>query len=212
MTRQKKQTPLPWYKNTWIMIAINFAAIILLLLLSIWIVNKWMHSFTRHGEEVTVPDITKIRIDKAMELLEENGFRYEITDSVYRDGYKKMDVVEQDPMPGSVVKNGRKIYLVINALDKPSVQVPRLQNKSFSLAKALLKNAGLNLGKVESKKTNLGDGLVLAQMFKGDTIAPYSLVEKGAKIDLIISVKPNPDDILLENGEYQSPDYGDLFD
>jgi len=191
---------------------LNIVGVIVALLLIIWGLNTWMHSYTRHGETIEVPDITKVRLDKAIEMLEEGGFRYEVIDSVYRDNFNKMDIVEQDPIGGSFVKKGRRIYLIVNALDKPKVQMPRLTNKSLSLAKVLLKNSGLNLGRIENKKTTLGDGLVLAQMLNGDTIKPYTLVVKGATIDLIVSIKPDESDQfdefgnLIEHNEFDFPE------
>jgi beta-lactam-binding protein with PASTA domain len=193
------------------LLAINFALVIVVIIVAIFIVNRWMHKFTRHGQSIEVPSVIGVRIDKAIDVLEEGNFRYEIIDSVYRDNLKKMDVAEQDPAAGSFVKKGRKVYLIVNSLDKPKVQVPRLQNKSINLAKVLLKNAGLKLGNVTTKKTTLGDGLVLAQFYRGDTLSPYSWIEKGAKIDLLISVKPGENDIMNEYGEYISPEDGGYF-
>lgn len=184
---------------------LNFVGVVIVFLLIIWGLNSWMHSYTKHGETIEVPDITKVRLDKAIEILEEGGFRYEVIDSVYRDNFKKMDIVEQDPIGGSFVKKGRRIYLIVNALDKPKVPMPRLTNKSLSLAKVLLKNSGLRLGNIENKKTTLGDGLVLAQMRNGDTIRPYSLVVKGTAIDLIVSIKTDPTDVFDEFGNLIEP-------
>jgi beta-lactam-binding protein with PASTA domain len=187
----------------------HIGAVILLSFLGIWLLNMWLHFYTRHDEKIEVPSLTGMRIDKAISILEEQKFRYLIIDSVYRDKLKKMDVAEQDPQAGSWVKRERTIYLTINALDKPTVQVPRLVNKSFSLACALLKNAGLNLGKVDYKKTILGDGLVVGQFFRGDSIQPYALVEKGAKIDLIVSIKPEEGDEFDENGNIIIREFND---
>lgn len=190
----------------------HVAAVILLSVLGIFLLNQWLNIYTRHGEKVEVPSLTGMRIDKAISILEEQNFKYLIIDSVYRDKLKKMDVAEQDPQAGSWVKKERTIYLTINALDKPTVQVPRLVNKSFSLASALLKNSGLQLGRVEYKKTILGDGLVVGQFYRGDSIQPYALVEKGAKIDLVVSIKPEEGDEFDEFGNLIIRDFSEGYD
>lgn len=195
----------PPKRRKWLIFGVNSLAAIIVILCAIWILQRWMYSYTRHGEAIEVPNIVGVRMDKALAILEENKFRYEIIDSVYRDSMKKMDIVEQDPAAGSFVKKGRTMYLIVNSLEKPKVQVPKLVNKSLNLAMALLKNSGLRVGNVEFKKTLLGDNLVLAQMYHGDTIRPHVMVYKGAAIDLIVSVKPVDGDQFDENGNYINP-------
>ncbi|MCO6496009.1 MAG: PASTA domain-containing protein [Bacteroidetes bacterium] len=196
------------FKNRpkWMIIGINMLIAIVVFLIFIWGLQKWMYDFTHHGEAVEVPNLVGVRMDKAIAMLEEGKFRYEIIDSVYRDSMKKMDIVEQDPSGGSFVKKGRKVYLIVNSLDKPKVQVPKLINKSLNLATALLRNSGLRVGNIETKKTLLGDNLVLAQLYHGDTIKPYTMVYKGTAIDLIVSIKPDEGDQFDENGNYILPE------
>lgn len=198
----------PPKRRNYLIVTLNILAAFIAFVIVIWGINTWMHSFTRHGEAIEVPNLIGVRMDKAIEMLEDGKFRYEIIDSVYRDSMKKMDIVEQDPAAGSFVKKGRKIYLIVNSLDRPKVQVPRLTNKSLNLAKVLLKNAGLRVGNIETKKTIFGDNLVLAQLYHGDTIRPNTMVYKGTAIDLIVSIKPEANDVFDENGNLILPDDG----
>jgi beta-lactam-binding protein with PASTA domain len=181
-------------------IILHFALVLISIIVGIWLLNKWMHTYTRHGEEVMVPKIREMRLDKAVAILEEQGFRYLVIDSVYKDHLKKMDIAEQDPAPGSLVKKGRTIYLIINSLGKPKVPMPKLVNVSVSLAKVLIKNSGLKLGQIETKKTLMGDGLVLQQFIKGDTIPVGKMVEKGSTVNLLVSIKPTESDSIGADG------------
>jgi eukaryotic-like serine/threonine-protein kinase len=181
-------------------IILHFALVLVSTIIAIWLLNKWMHSYTKHGEEVMVPKIREMRLDKAVAILEEQGFRYLVIDSVYKDNLKKMDIAEQDPAPGSLVKKGRTIYLIINSLGKPKVPMPKLVNVSISLAKVLIKNSGLKLGQIETKKTLMGDGLVLQQFIRGDTIPVGKMVEKGSTVNLLVSIKPTELDSIGVDG------------
>jgi beta-lactam-binding protein with PASTA domain len=50
-----------------------------------------------------------------------------LLDSVdYRDDFPKYSVVQQDPLPGAKVKEGRKVYIKINSSGFSSVKVPDL--------------------------------------------------------------------------------------
>jgi beta-lactam-binding protein with PASTA domain len=191
--------------KNWKTLGLHLLSILLFLAVSIWLVGVWMDYYTRHGEAVEVPDVTRMRIDRAIETLESDGFRYEIIDSVFREDAQRMDVVEQDPYPGSFVKKNRMIYLTVNALEKPRVSLPRLQHKPLNLARILLKNSGLQVGDIYYKKTLIGDGLVLAGLVRGDTVQAYSYVEKGSKIDLLVSIRPGVDDYMDSLGNFISP-------
>lgn len=161
-----------------------FAALVIILL-TVW----WMDVYTRHGDSVKVPDLKNIRIDKAVEILEEQDFRYKIIDSVFREDIKKMAVAEQDPIAGSKVKEGRMVYLVINSLGKPQVKMPFVEEKSATVAKLIIESAGLKVGRIDSMKSELGTGFIIMQKYRGKRISPNTMIEKGSFIDLTVSVK-----------------------
>lgn len=142
-----------------------------------------------NDENVNVPNVVDVRIDIAKTTLDEAGLRYEIVDSVYSENHRRMGVTEQDPAAGSEVKPNRKIYLIINSMSKPMVKMPKLVNTSFNLAKVLLKNSGLKLGKVTEIHSELGNGFVIQQFHKNDSISSSRLIEKGSTIDLWVSKK-----------------------
>ncbi len=170
-------------KNWILNIAIALAGAGVLL----WLLFMWFGWFTNHGVSVDVPNIKGMRIDKAEEILNQAGLRYQVTDSIYSEEFKRMSITEQDPVAGAKVKPGRIIYLVVNSLSKPMVKMPQCVGHSLSLATAILKNAGLELEDVSYKYDEIGANLVLAQIYRGDTIAFNRPIVKGSKISLVVS-------------------------
>lgn len=59
--------------------------------------------YTHHGEGLPVPKLKGLSIEKAIELLEEKGLRYQINDSIYMIDQPPGMVVEQDPDPNTNV-------------------------------------------------------------------------------------------------------------
>lgn len=145
------------------------------------------HFYTRHGESVKVPKIEGMPVENAFGLLEQTDLELVIVDSVYREELPKMTIVDQDPAENSNVKPGRKIYVTVNTGIKPKVKMPQLVNGGMNLAKVLIQNAGLKLGKIDSTQSELGPGLVLKQLYKGRPINANTMIEKGSYIDVVVS-------------------------
>jgi beta-lactam-binding protein with PASTA domain len=170
-----------WFKT--ILLAILVLAVYLFLSM---VFTGW---YTRHGQSIKVPKVSGMPIENATELLDDNDLELVIIDSVFNEDMKPNTIVEQDPQPDLSVKPGRKIYVTVNTGIVPKVKMPKLINGSSNLAKVLLQNSGLKLGRVDSVKSTFGPGLVIRQKFKGLDIAPNTQLEKGSIIDIIVSKK-----------------------
>jgi len=157
------------------------ATSVFILLLFLWI--NW---FTNHNVVVQVPDIVGINMQEAIEKLDDVGLRFEITDSVYLENMKRDAISEQDPIAGSDVKPNRIIYLVVNALDKPKVKMPMLVDQSLTLAKALIKNNGLELGNIDYVYDEIGNNLVTKQSINGMEVPAGKMITEGTRIDLVV--------------------------
>ena len=68
--------------------------------------------YTRHGKAVIVPEVKTMILPDALHILDREGFRYDIIDSLFIDGAVPGSVIEQTPAGGSKVKDGRIIYLL----------------------------------------------------------------------------------------------------
>ena len=120
------------------------------------------------------------------EKLDELDLDYVLLDSVdYRSDYPKFSVVQQDPLPGEKVKEGRKVYIKINSSGFSSVKVPDLIEKTYREAVPTLRALGLEEGTI-TYIPNLGKDMVLEMRYKGRNIKPGDRVLKSSKIDLVL--------------------------
>ncbi|MBR4582978.1 MAG: PASTA domain-containing protein, partial [Bacteroidales bacterium] len=92
----------------------NILGIISLFVLAVLILMLSLKSCTRHGEAVTVPTVVGLDANEAIAMLEEEGFNYEVVDTLFIDSLPKGVVVEQNPAKESLVKHGRTVYMKVN--------------------------------------------------------------------------------------------------
>lgn len=158
---------------------------IILVVAIIWLTMQALNFYTDHGDEIKVPGLTGIRIDKLPEMDFEGDFNYVVIDSVYDDHFNKGEIVLQDPQPGSKVKSGRKIYVTIVASQPEMVRMPDLVDLSLRQALSELKANSLKLDKLEYVP-NFAKNAVLAQRIEGDTIDVGTEILKGTPVELVL--------------------------
>lgn len=162
-----------------------FVALVILAVLS-YLFMHWLTFTTDHGHEITVPNLAKLTEEQVEDKLDELDLDYVLLDSVdYNSDFPKYSVVEQDPAPGAKVKEGRKIYIKINASGFSSVRIPDLIEKTYREAVPTLKALGLEEGTI-TYIPNLGKDMVLEMRYKGRNIKAGDRVLKSSKIDLVL--------------------------
>jgi beta-lactam-binding protein with PASTA domain len=146
----------------------------------------WLTFTTDHGHEIEVPNLSKLTEEQVEAKLSDLDLDYVLLDSVdYRSEFPKYSVVEQDPLPGTKVKVGRKIYIKINASGFSSVKIPDLIEKTYREAVPTLKALGLQEGTI-TYIPNLGKDMVLEMRYKGRNLKVGDRVLKASKIDLVL--------------------------
>jgi beta-lactam-binding protein with PASTA domain len=146
----------------------------------------WLTFTTDHGHEIAVPNLSKLTEEQVEDKLDELDLDYVLLDSVdFRGDYPAFTVVEQDPLPGTKVKVGRKVYIKINASGYSSVKLPDLIDKTYREAVPTLKAIGLEEGTI-TYEPSLGKDMVLAMRYKGRNLKPGERVMKSSKIDLVL--------------------------
>jgi len=140
--------------------------------------------YTRHGEGVPVPKLTGLPIDKAQEVLRQQGFGISI-DSVYVLDQIAGTVVEQDPDAGTSVKENRIIYLKIVKNQAPPVALPNIIDVPLISAEATLSNYGLKIGDT-THRPDIARDHVLEIRYAGQAIQPGTKIPKGSKVDLVL--------------------------
>ena len=146
----------------------------------------WITYTTHHGEEITVPDLSKLSAEQAEEKLAAIDLDYIILDTVdFRPDSPKLTIVEQEPKAGAKVKEGRKIYIKINASKYTMVSVPDLIEKTYRQALPTLEAVGLLEGTI-TYKPYLGKDMVLELRLNGKKLKAGDKVLKSSKIDLVL--------------------------
>lgn len=162
-----------------------FLALLILAVLSYFFIH-WLTFTTDHGHEITVPNLAKLTEEQVEEKLDELNLDYVLLDSVdFNSDFPKFSVVEQDPAPGAKVKEGRKVYIKINASGFSSVRIPDLIQKTYREAVPTLKALGLEEGTI-TYIPNLGKDMVLEMRCKGRNLKVGDHVLKASKIDLVL--------------------------
>ena len=139
--------------------------------------------YTAHGTGIPVPKVKGLTIEEAINVLQEQGFNYQI-DSVYQD-LPPGTIVDQDPDQGTLVKENRTIYLTMVSRLAPNTGLPNLEQMPFITAEATLKSYGLKLGDT-TYVPDIARDMVLAVKFGGQVIRPGVKIPKGSKIDLVL--------------------------
>ena len=102
----------------------------------------WLDHYTRHNEAVIVPDVKGLSMNEAKSFLDNTGLRYNVIDSVFSNDVNPGAIVEVVPEPGSKVKEGRIVFVTINALTAQMAIIPEVADLSFRQAYALLRSLG----------------------------------------------------------------------
>ena len=190
-------------------IAIQIGMLAVVSIALLWGALKALDIYTHHDDYIVVPNVVGVEFDEAQISLENANLRYKIIDSVYNETAKPYSIVEQNPSAGDNAKENRTIYLVINTGNKPKVKVPNLVDMSITLAKAVIKNRGLKLGKIDLGYDPIGNNLVLGQFFKGDTLKPDTYLVKGSTVDLLVASTDKtlfPEQDSLQNDSFIVPE------
>lgn len=128
----------------------NIIAMIVVIILLITITMISISFYTRHGESIIVPNLEGKQVNDAQYILERENLQLVVSDSGYNKKMPPGCILSQFPVSGSHVKDGRVIYVVINATSSPTISLPDIaDNSSLREAEVKLKILGFKLGAVE---------------------------------------------------------------
>ena len=148
-----------------------------------WLAMLWLDVWTRHDDTITVPPVKTLSYGEAAARLDQHGLVAVLSDSVYDKSTRPGTVIDQNPKVGTIVKEGREIYLTINAFSPKMVSLPTLTDISLRQAKSILE--GLVIKKVvEIRVPSDFKYLVLAVRYKGKRLSPGARVPVNATIEL----------------------------
>ncbi|MGC9336995.1 MAG: PASTA domain-containing protein [Candidatus Cloacimonadia bacterium] len=149
--------------------------------------RTFMHFYTRHRDEVVVPDLIGKDYENAQQNLYKVGLYIDKVGERNSDDFLEGSIITQTPPPNSVVKRGYTIDVIISK-GPELVKVPILDNLSLEEAKIRLQNIGLKLGKVNYSYSNeISEGkIIYSQPVAGVDIP------KNSSVTLVVSLGEIP--------------------
>ncbi len=164
---------------------VNLLAAVLLIFLIGFLFLQSLSWFTNHGSYLKVPGVTGKKVDDAIKYLEDQGFDVIVTDSLYNDSLPLNTVKKQIPDAGATVKVNRTVFLNINPVVLPMVEMPKLEGLSFRFALDRLHKSHLRLGDT-TYRPDFMKGSVLEQNYKGNKIPSGAKLRWGSAVNLVI--------------------------
>lgn len=105
--------------------------------------------YVNQGSRLAVPRVVGLTLDQAKSTLDSARMQAIEAESRPDPAHPAGTVISQMPLPGDVVKEGRRIYLAVSG-GEVMVAVPLLRGKSTRDARFALERNGLRLGSVGS--------------------------------------------------------------
>jgi len=156
-----------------------------MVVIAIIVLFSYFRIYTHHGQEITVPDVRGMEMNQVKKMLNKQDLKFIVDDSTYKANMPPGSVIDQSPKAGSKVKEGRKVYLTINASTPPSVKMPNLKDISKRQAILILESLGLQYGQ-DIYMPDIAKDIVLGIKVNGRDATPGMVVLKGSSFDLVL--------------------------
>lgn len=155
----------------------------------VWLTFRWLEFHTNHGKEIQVPNVVNMRVQQAIEVLDDQGLEYEVDSFKYDPKFKPYQVLQIYPSSGSRVKDGRTVVLKVNPKTYAPVAVPDVLDRYKFLAFRKLDLLGLKVGDTIYEPSIQKDA-VIRMMFDGKVVKPGEKVPMFSTLDLVIGSGP----------------------
>ena len=150
-------------------------------------------------DTVIVPDLAGKNVVYALELLTDLGLNTKVEGSEYSTDMPKNNVIFQEPEPGSEIKKGRDVRVIISKGPK-SILMPNLENLPVQQARIILEENSLCQGQISNIYSNrIKKDSVIAQVPTTGT-----MITRSECVNLLVSIGVRPQ-------EYKMPDLKGRF-
>lgn len=176
----------------------NLLGVVVLFFLLITFTLFYLGIYTDHGESVTVPTLTGMEIGEAQSFVADKHISLYVMDSIFNPDRRPGEIINQNPAPGSKVKENRRIYLTIRSFKAVEEPVPDVEGISLRNAISKLKNAGFEVGDRiyrPYKYTNA----VLYVSLNDEKVAPGETYPKGTTFNLVVGNGLGDTKVLVPN-------------
>jgi len=155
------------------------------LVVFVFAVMKWLNISTNHNQKIEVPNMAKMSLENVEKTLDELDLNFVVIDSAsYNPNYPKKAVIEQDPVAGDFVKEGRKIYLTLNPSGYSDVVIPDLFGKTKRQANSQLKAIGFRVNSKSTYVSDIAKDVVRGAKFNGKDLKAGDKIPKNSIITL----------------------------
>ena len=160
----------------------------ILFVASFFILDAWIDGYTRHGEYVSVPDLSSFSLEEVEEELTILDLSFEVIDSgMYNPQFPRGSVVSQIPESYGEVKKGRTIYLTINPRKTRKIPIPDIIDKSKRQGVSYLESVGFKIGDLEYVP-DVAKEVVLEMKVDGKAVQIGEMFPRGTRIDLVLGM------------------------
>lgn len=173
-----------WHKHPVLM---NFLAIVVLAVLMVWLVGVvFLNYWTRHGEEMEMPQVKNLNVTDASRILSDAEFDVRL-DSIFSSDVAPGTVVRQIPPENSMVKKGGTAYLTYVCYTTKKAKVPDFVDGSAAAALSNFKSRGFENIEVAEVPAEQND-LVLGATYNGLELKPGMEIPINARIVIKVGV------------------------
>ena len=167
------------------LIVINLVAMAAVVVAAVFVTFRWIDKYTEHGIAITVPNVTGMQEEEAIQVLSQYRLVGIADVMEYRKGVPVGEVLSQRPGSNAKVKHGRKIYLSISSGNHPTKAVPDVaDNSSLRQAESRLRAAGFLLTPHDTIEGELD--WVYGVRYNGRELKGEEQIPEGATLTLII--------------------------
>lgn len=166
----------PWLLHLLLMVGVSAVILVLVFI--------FIRIYTRQGEESEMPDIVGKNIAEVM-ANNELELDFVVLDSIFREGTEGGTILTQDPLGGTMVKSGRKVYVSITAYNVDDAVLPELAGLSVRQAVSELYAIGLTVGKLTFVEDPYKNSVV-DQSCNGKSLYAGQQVPRGSVVDLVV--------------------------
>lgn len=138
-------------------------------------------------DTVIVPDLVGKNVLYVLEILTDFKLNAKIKGSEYSSSIPADHVIFQEPEPGSEIKIGRDVRIIISKGAK-TILMPNLQGLSIQQARIILEENGLHLRELSTiYSKNIKKEEIIAQ-----SASSGGIITRGAHVDLLVSKGVRP--------------------
>jgi len=156
----------------------------------------WLRFYTNHGQKLELPNYVNQNYEEAQEDAKSKTFEIIVTDSIHKVGKEGGLIIDQNPTPGSMVKEQRKIYVNITKYSPDSIKIgdlPILYGNDFDQKRTELKYLDIT-SKIKSEKYDPGEPNHILEVWYNDKLiidnkpvdAKFE-IDKGGTLEFVIS-------------------------